>query len=285
MKICESSILITGAAGGIGSSTARRLGAAGASLLLTDFRAEPLEALARQLRRDGISVGTVAADLSRTGDRAAIADRAAELGIDVLVNVAGINPFGLFAEQTDAEIERAFAINAVAPLLLCRALMPVLAERAEAHIVNVGSVFGSLAYPGFAVYSASKFAIRGFTEALRRELADTPVRLHYVAPRATRTALSTDRICAMNQALNVAMDPPETVAAAIERCLSRSRREVYLGRPERWFGLLNAILPGLIDRALHKQLPTIRRFASSDRAAETVPSEGAVNLNVLGAQR
>jgi short-subunit dehydrogenase len=280
----ESTVLITGAAGGIGSAVARRLGSRGARLLLTDFRAEPLVALAAELEAAGVAVITVAADLGQQQARQRIAASAAELGVNVLINVAGINPFGLFAEQSDAEIERAIAINTLAPLLLSRALLPVLAEAGAAHIVNVGSVFGSLGYPGFAVYSASKFAVRGFSEALRRELADTAIRIHYVAPRATRTALSTDRISAMNAELKVATDVPDTVAAAIETALTRSRREVYLGLPERMFRLLNALLPALIDRALARQLAIVKRYAT---CAEGHPQRAAdpVNLKILGVRQ
>ena len=284
MTLDDSTVLVTGAAGGIGSCVARRLGAAGAALLLTDFRSEPLLALASELRRAGVAADAVAADLGRAEDRALLAARAAALQVDVLVNVAGINPFGLFAEQSDAEIAQALAINAVAPILLCRALLPVLAKRGEAHIVNVGSAFGSLGYPGFSVYAASKFAVRGFTEALRRELADTAIDLHYVAPRATSTALSTDRICAMNEQLGVAMDPPESVAAAIENCLVRSRREVYLGKPERLFGLLNAVMPRIVDWALRRQLPVIKRFASRPDKPAGAGEADSVNLKLAGVQ-
>lgn len=284
MKLNESTLLITGAAGGIGSQTATRLGAAGARLLLTDFRAEPLTALGARLTSRGIVVRTLAADVGSASDRRALAEAAADFGVDGLINIAGINPFGLFGEQSDAEIEKAMAINTIAPILLCRALLPVLERRAEAHIVNVGSVFGSLGYPGFAVYSASKYAVRGFTEALRRELADTPIRLHYVAPRATRTALSTDRISAMNAELGVAMDDAETVAVAIERALTRSKRDVYLGRPERLFGLLNAVFPGLIDRALLRQLPVVRRYASGESHAPAADAASS-NITILGVQR
>lgn len=285
MKIDASGILITGAAGGIGASTARRLGLAGARLLLTDLQPAPLESLARELDASGVAVRTEVADVTLDSDRRSLAAAAADFGVDCLVNVAGINPFGLFDEQSDAQIERAFAINATAPLLLCKALLPILERREEAHIVNVGSVFGSLGYPGFAVYSATKFAVRGFTEALRRELADRSVRVHYVAPRATRTALSTDRVRAMNEALKVSMDDPETVAAAIERTLVRSRREVYLGRPERIFGLLNALSPGLIDMALRKQLPTVRRYASSRHAEHAEADGGSANMKTAGAEQ
>jgi short-subunit dehydrogenase len=105
-----------------------------------------------------------------------VAGGAREIGANVLINAAGINPFGMFAEQAAAEIGKAFAINTVAPILLCHALLPVLSERPAAQIVNVGSTFGSIGFPGFAAYSATKFAVRGFSEALRRELADSAIR-------------------------------------------------------------------------------------------------------------
>ena len=180
----------------------------------------------------------------------------------VLINAAGLNPFGLFAEQTATDVAKAFAINAMAPLLLCHALLPVLLERRSAHIVNVGSTFGSIGFPGFAAYSASKFAVRGFSEALRRELADTPVRVHYVAPRATKTALATDSVRAMNAELGVRMDSAATVAAAIVRALREDRREMLLGMPERLFAKLNALFPALVDRSMRRQLSVIRRHAS-----------------------
>lgn len=284
MKIEGSTVLITGAAGGIGSATARTLGKSGAHLLLTDLRPGPLQALVAELGRDGIDAASLACDVGSADGREALARKAEALGVDVLVNVAGINPFGLLVEQSAAEIEKAIAINTIAPLQLCRALLPQLTRHAEAHVVNVGSVFGSIGYPGFAVYSASKFAVRGFTEAMRREYADTSVRFHYVAPRATRTALSTDRIRAMNEALKVAMDTPETVAIAIETALRRSRRETRLGLPERFYALINSVLPGLVDRALARQLPVIRRFAG--RSADSADRESSsVNMNAIGVER
>jgi short-subunit dehydrogenase len=272
MKIEASRVLITGAAGGIGSSVAQRLAASGAKLLLTDVHAD---ALARVTAKMGRPHAAVVADVTTHEGRSALATRAREADVNVLINIAGVNPFGLFAEQPAAEIERALLINTCAPMLLCQALIPLLSRSSDAHIVNVGSTFGSIGFPGFCVYSATKFAIRGFSEALRRELADTSIRVHYVAPRATRTALSTDRIRAMNDELKVGMDAPETVARAIERALRHERRESYLGLPERIFAKLNAMVPGLVDRALRKQLPTIQRHAArvpdAPRSATTSP--------------
>jgi short-subunit dehydrogenase len=272
MNLTDARIVLTGAAGGIGSMTAGWLANAGAKLVLTDLRQEPLDRLATQLGASH-ALAAVAADVASDGGRAALVSAAREHGVNVLINLAGINPFGLFAEQTPREIATALSVNTVAPILLCHALLPVLLERPSAHIVNVGSTFGSIGFPGFAAYSASKFAVRGFSEALRRELADTGVKVHYVAPRATKTALATDRVRALNAELGVGMDPPQTVAAAIVSVLRNERREVLLGGPERLFAKLNGLLPSLVDRSLRRQLAVVRRYASPDAAQSAAASQ------------
>jgi short-subunit dehydrogenase len=261
MNLTDARIVLTGAAGGIGSATAARLAQAGAKLVLADLQQAPLERLATELGHSAV-LTTVATDLAGDTGRSALAAAARRVEANVLINAAGINPFGLFTEQSAREIGLAFSINALAPVLLCHALLPVLLERPRAHIVNVGSTFGSIGFPGFAAYSASKFAIRGFSEALRRELADTNVGVHYIAPRATRTALATDRVRAMNAELGVGMDTPQHVAAAILRGLRDERREVLLGAPERLFAKLNALFPSLVDRSLRRQLAVVRKHAS-----------------------
>ena len=261
MNLTDARIVLTGAAGGIGCATAARLAQAGAKLVITDLKQEPLDGLAAQIGPSHVLMA-VAADVANDGGRTAVATAARQHEANVLINLAGINPFGLFAEQTAREVAQALSINVVAPLLLCHALLPVLLERPSAHIVNVGSTFGSIGFPGFAAYSASKFAVRGFSEALRRELADTKVRIHYVAPRATKTALATDRVRALNAELGVGMDLPTTVAASIARALQEERRELLLGAPERLFAKLNALAPSLVDRSLRRQLGVVRRHAS-----------------------
>ena len=262
MKIDQATVLLTGAAGGIGSATARELGRNGARLLLADLAAEPLSALADELRAAGVAAEFAAGNLADRDERAQIVARASALGVNVLINLAGINPFGLFAEQSVEELERVFLVNTTVPVVLCREMLPVLRARSAASIVNVGSAFGAIGFPAFAAYSASKFAIRGFSEALRRELEDSAIGVHYVAPRATRTRLVTDRVRAMNEALGVAMDSPEVVAREIVRALAAGRRERAIGFPERFFAKINGLFPALVDRALRKQLATIVRFAS-----------------------
>jgi len=129
-------------------------------------------------------------------------------------------------------------------------------------VVNIGSTFGSIGYPGFSVYCATKFALRGFSEALRRELADTNVGVLYLAPRATRTEMNNAAVEAMNAELQVNMDSPELVAERLVQALDADLREVHLGFPERLFVRLNGILPRLVDKALRRQLPTIQHYAT-----------------------
>ena len=98
-------------------------------------------------------------------------------GVDLLINCAGTNNFGMFEDQPQNAIKQVLDINLTGPILLSLELMPLLRQRGDAHIVNIGSTFGSIGYPGFSAYCASKFGLRGFTEALRRELGDAAVRI------------------------------------------------------------------------------------------------------------
>ena len=255
-------ILLTGAAGGIGSTIARHFSADGHHLLLTDINSEPLEKLATQLRSDqSAKVQTIAADLTNGESRTRLASEARGFNVDVVINAAGYNRFGLLENISDTDIERIFSINIISPILLCKALLPWLMTRESAHIVNIGSTFGSLGYAGFTSYSASKFSLRGFSEALRRELADTGIQVHYLAPRAVKTAFNEDAVNRMNEALGVAMDSPDVIPGAIARMLKRGQSEHYIGGPEKFFVKLNALFHRLVDKGLAGQLKTIQHHA------------------------
>jgi short-subunit dehydrogenase len=261
--------LVTGGAGGIGGAIAAELLSRGGSVLLVDRDSAALVRSAERFALYGDRVGTLAADLTSGADRQRICSEAAGWrgGINVLVNNAGINHFRMFEDQPPDQLDLALAINVQAPIHLCHGMLPHLRRQPEACILNTGSVFGSIGYPGYAVYSATKFAVRGFTEALRRELADTNVRVHYVAPRATRTGINTSAVERMNAELGVAMDPPELVAKAVCDMLAGGRAEAVLGWPEKLFARLNGVLPRVVDGALRKQLPVIRRYAGEAVAA------------------
>ncbi len=264
MDLTTARILVTGGAGGIGSALAGAFLERGATVLLTDVDAAALERVAAgPLARYRERLGTVAANLLDAADRTRLAQHAAAFrgGVNVLVNNAGVNHFALFDEQSPGDIDLALAVNVAAPLHLCRLLLPRLRGTPGATILNMGSVFGTIGYPGYALYSATKFATRGFSEALRRELAGSGIRVLYLAPRATRTPINPERVLRMNAELGVAMDEPAVVAAAACRLLAGGPVEAVVGWPERFFAWLNAAFPRLVDGALVKQLPVIRRYA------------------------
>lgn len=273
MKLDTAKVLITGGAGGIGSAIAQALLARGAAVLLADMNEPALQAAMQRLSATSPHVDTVAVNLTDAASRAALCRRAGEWrgGINVLINNAGVNHFGLYDELGSAQIEQTIAINVLAPMLLTHALLAHLKAQPQAHVLNVGSVFGNIGYPGYAAYSASKFAIRGFTEALRRELADSHVRLHYLAPRATRTSINTSAVEQMNAELKVAMDPPEVVAQAVCSALAKNTSAAVVGWPEKLFARINALAPALVDGAIVKQLPVIRRHASRKGVAAAQP--------------
>ncbi|MBB3140471.1 SDR family oxidoreductase [Halomonas organivorans] len=250
-------VLITGASGGIGRALVDELAAAGAQLLVTGRDAATLERLCR--RHPG-QVTAQPADLTRAEDRAQLVRAAERLDCTMLINAAGANRAALFEDTDDATLESLVTTNLTATLQLTRALLPQLRRAEQGLVINLGSAFGHIGYPGQAAYCATKFALYGFTQALRRELADSPVQVLYVAPRATRTAMNAPAMEQLNQALGNAMDAPETVAVQVRRAIERGRKETRLGGAEPIFARLNALFPGLIDRALRRQLPTIRRF-------------------------
>jgi short-subunit dehydrogenase len=271
MNLGTARVLITGGAGGIGSAIATELLEAGAAVLLADVNEQALTATAARLSAAD-RVATMAANLTDAAGRAALCAQAALWRMNVLINNAGVNHFGLFDELTAGQITQTVAVNILAPMLLVHELLPYLKEQPEAHLLNMGSVFGNIGYPGYAAYSASKFAMRGFTEALRRELADTRVHVHYLAPRATRTPINSPAVQQMNAELKVAMDPPQVVARAARRVLEKDIPAAVIGWPEKLFARVNALLPGIVDGAIVRQLPVIKRYAQEKAAVGPPPA-------------
>lgn len=263
MDIKGAHILLTGASGGIGEAVAVQLAAAGARLILVGRSAPRLESLITRLPAAKPAHRLVEADITCPHGRRLIAMTLAVLGapLDALINCAGISHFGLLSQQSEQDIQSTLNTNLLAPVLLTRLALTFLRPHG-ARIVNVGSTFGGIGYPGFTTYCASKFALRGFTQALRRELADTATQVAYLAPRATRTALNSDAVCDMNDELGNVMDSPQRVAGVLLAMLQAKRmRDRAIGWPERLFLAVNAVLPSMVDGALRKQLPTIKRHA------------------------
>ena len=259
-------VLLTGASGGIGRPLALAFAAEGAELLVTGRNADRLETLCDDVRAAGGRARCVAADLNTAEGRRLVIEAAGCNDVNTLINNAAIGTFGQFAHQSEEEITQLVGTNLLAIMLLTRSLLPLLLQHRRARIVNVGSIIGSLALPGQVAYSATKFGLRGFTEGLRRELADTSVQVVYVAPRATDTAMNGNRLRRFNERFGVAMDSPEVVAAKIARAMARGSGEHFLGWPEKLFVRLNALLPSLVDGGLRKQSRFVNQYP--DEAGE-----------------
>ncbi|WP_295473633.1 SDR family oxidoreductase [uncultured Pseudomonas sp.] len=262
MQLHDARVILTGASGGIGLHIAAALCAEGARVLAVSRSGAALEPLLKlypeRLRWLEADLGTAA------GRQRVLAASQGMDGFNLLINAAGVNHFAMLEQLPEADIEAMLQINLLAPMLLTRQLLPGLKQAGSAMLVNVGSTYGSLGYAGYAAYCASKFGLRGFSEALRRELADSNVHVLYVAPRATRTGMNSSAAQALNAALNTQVDDPVRVASAVVHAIAGDRTELYLGWPERLFVRINNLLPALIDRGLRKHLPLIRQFSAHD---------------------
>lgn len=262
MSLSEQRILLTGATGGIGEKLAAHCVDAGARVFLVGRNKVRLGRVAAGLPQAQI-LATHAADLNRLGELETLARIAADLEINGLINLHGVSDFGWFETQEPGQLAAMIDTNLRSPMLLSRLLLPVLRQQNQALLVNVGSAYGALGYAGYSAYCASKFGLRGFSEALGRELDDTNIDVLYVAPRATRTSMAAPRVSRMNAALGVSEDDPDWVAAQIVRAIQRRHRRVHLGWPERLFVRVNQTWPRLVDWALARQLPTIKQHAHS----------------------
>ncbi len=266
MKFKDARIILTGAAGGIGSETAKQLASRGARLALLGRNSAALEGLSREINSSGGHSFCLPVNLLDTTERSNAIDQALTTlgGVDILVNNAGMQSFKPFATEEPEVLEQTVQLNMLTPMLLARQVLPTMLRQGSGHIVNIGSTFGSIAFACFAAYSASKFGLRGFSEALRRELDGSGVKVTYIAPRAVKTELNTTAVYRMADELKMQMDDPEWVAQCIVSSIEKGRKDVYLGFPESIFVRLNALLPRLVDSALRKQNSKMLPFAKGE---------------------
>ncbi len=260
MEIEGQRILLTGAGGGIGSHLARILAAKGARLALVDRNNQHFDEHPDSCDDPPLILSV---DLLDTRARNAALDQAMTHlgGIDLLINNAGMMSFRPFHEEDPEILQRVVQLNTLVPMQLAHRVLPHMLERGSGRIVNVGSTFGSIAFAWFAAYSTSKFGLRGFSEALRRELAHTGIGVTYVAPRAVKTKLNSSAVYRMAETVKMNMDEPDWVAARIVEAIERERDDVYLGFPESLFVRINGLWPRLVDGAMKKQNLKMMAFA------------------------
>jgi short-subunit dehydrogenase len=218
MEIGGSTVLLTGATGGLGQAIARALAARGAGLILTGRRSDVLEPLASELGGRAIAI-----DLAIPGDVDRLITEAGDAGI--LVANAALPASGRLDSFSVEQIDRALAVNLRAPIVLARAMSPRMVESGRGHMVFMSSLAGKAATPATSLYNASKFGLRGFAAALRGELRGTGVGVSTVFPGFIRDA-------GMFAEANVTLPPgvgtraPEDVAAAVVSAIERNRGEV-----------------------------------------------------------
>jgi NAD(P)-dependent dehydrogenase (short-subunit alcohol dehydrogenase family) len=218
-------VAITGAARGLGLSTAQALAARGARVAIADLDGDLARVEAAALPGPGPHAG-FEADVTDPNAFAAFLDETERhLGpIDVLVNNAGIMPVGPFAQEDPSVTRRQVEINVLGVMTGTRLALDRMLPRRRGHIVNLASAAGRVAVPGEAVYTATKHAVVGFGEALRAELRDTGVEVTTVMPSLAATELA----AGMRPPRFVPMVKPEQVAAAIAGALERPRLEVMV---------------------------------------------------------
>ncbi len=269
MKLIGKTILVTGATGGIGQALCYGLVEAGANLVLVSRSAEHLERLCLSMERSQ-DHRYLPLDIAENGATAQLTSwlELQQISVDVVINNAGTNRFALFAERSEQEIRNEIALNLTAPVLLTQTCLNW--SHAPALIVNIGSAFAAIGYPGNALYCAAKAGLYRFSEALNREQQglnrEAITKVLYIAPRATATALNSDAVNRMNQELGNGCDTPEFVAQQVIQSIEKETLVKWLGWPEKLIVRLNQILPQVVSKAIAKQFPTIENYLTLNRA-------------------
>jgi NAD(P)-dependent dehydrogenase (short-subunit alcohol dehydrogenase family) len=277
MQLEGKRALITGAGSGIGRALAIEASRLGMTVALCGRRAEPLHATFAEMKSSGRHL-RLSGDITVSALRRSIRDYLWRhwRSLDVLVNNAGLVPVGPLSCTTDDELERVMLTNVVAPLALSREMLPLLRRAGTSRIVNIGSVLGDIPYPLFAAYSASKFAVRGLSIAMRRELKPYGIGVTYAAPRATKTDAS-DAMSPLVEPLQMRLDDPAAVANQVWRAVMQDLDSIYAKGPERLFVLAQRLLPSIVDRAISTQMLDERVRDYLKKSLETARSRNSVH--------
>jgi len=251
----ERGVVITGAAGGLGTALAERYAALGAKLALLDLDAARVQALADRLRARGASATALACDLADEAacSAAIAAARAALGGIDVLVNNAGISARLLLADATPAIARRVMAVNYFGALHATQAALASLVER-RGQIVVVSSVAGFAPLVGRTAYAASKHALHGFFDSLRAELRASGVTVTIACPSFIATGIEQAAPGAAQRATGGDVSTPQAIAERIVDAARRGQRLCLPGRTPRLAWWLSRVAPAAYERMMLRRI-------------------------------
>src|ERR1700722_16488428 len=266
-----AAVAVTGAASGIGRALALELAARGCDLALADRDDAGLATLAAEIARvtpQKVTVHRVDVGEPKQIEEFAQAAVTAHPGLNILINNAGVALMGTFSEIDQAQMDWLMNINFWGVVHGTRAFLPHLAGRREAHIVNLSSIFGIIAPPGQTAYAAAKFAVRGFSEALRHELAlaASPVRLSVVHPGGVATNIARNSRTGSGMTDNarraqsierfdaVAKTTPAAAALRIIAGIENNQPRILIGNDARFMDLLQRFRPGTYWKVLARQL-------------------------------
>ncbi len=275
MELAGKVVVITGASAGIGAATAKAFGRAGARLVLAARRLDWLQAVAAEIQgqQAGAEALVVAADLSRLADIQQLIGAAHERfgRVDVLFNNAGFGRFDWLEKLDPAmDIEAQLAVNVLGVIQTTRQVLPLMLAQRSGHIINMASMAGLVATPTYSVYAAGKFAVRGFSEALRREVAPWGIQVSAVFPGGVATefgALAGIRRKTRTTTPAWLRLTADDVAQAVVGLARRPRSTMIIPWLFGLSALANALLPGLVDWA------TIQGFTIPERREELEAAE------------
>jgi len=255
-KLTDKRVIITGASSGIGRELARQLAAQGCQLVINARRKERLDDLASEISASGASCLVVEGDVTDQAVRARLLDQCKQRfgGLDILINNAGIGAMGRFDEATPERLREIFEVNFFAVAEMIRESLPLLKTGNEPMIVNLSSVLGHRGVPLKSEYCATKFAIHGFSDAIRAELASDGIDLLLVSPSTTDSEFfdaAIDDPTQRDWKKGGAM-PPEKVAAKTIRAIQKRRHEIILTFGGRILVWLDRLIPGIANRIIAK---------------------------------
>lgn len=259
-------VLITGASSGIGEACALQFARQGFRVVLAARRTERIETLAEKIRSEGGSALPVTADLSQLDSiHQLVRTTLAEWGqIDILFNNAGFGRL-MFLEALDPvkDIEAQFKVNLEGLVHLTRATLPQMIARRRGHIINMASIAGLVAMPTYSIYAATKFAVRGFTDALRREVGIWGIKVSGIYPGSVETEFGehtgADRISGVRMPKILVLST-EDVAREVVRLTRHPRRMVVVPRIMRPAVWLAWHFPGIVDWGVERFFVRRERF-------------------------